>query len=318
MQVENVPDAICFNPDLDNLQTKATLFDGGDCLTDKEKGGGDFRLYAYMDGTDTPVINNARVNHIVNNGVLGWYFRDENGTPGVESDDKIVDYYWPLGATMDFYGYMPMDVSGPGITLGAYSATAGPSFSCSLPLDNAGQENVKEFIYAYTPDQTVATQNANDGVRMNFKHPLSCVVFRLGESYRIKINSISLTNIYNTGDFSAGAWTGTGSQDKTLCLEYGKSVPEDINYNSLIGGPYLVLPQSFATDDSRLVLNYDYGSSLGKTASLPIRGLSLEGWKPGKKYIYTLSMGDSGEEVVFSVKVDEWDVIGYKNEIDVE
>ena len=318
VQQENVPDAICFNLDLNDLRTKATLFDGGDCLTDKENGGGDFRLYAYLDGTATPAINNARVNHIINKGVLGWYFRDENGTPDIEADDKIVDYYWPLGVTMDFFGHMPMDLSDTGITLGTYSGIAGPSFSCDLPLDNAGQENIQEFIYAYTENQTVATQNANNGVRMNFRHPLSCVVFRLGQSYRIKINSVSLTNIYKTGNFSNGTWTGTGAGNHSLNIVVNKTVGDGINYNSLIGGPYLVMPQSFTTDDSRLVLNYDYGSEIGKTASLPIRALSTEGWDSGKKYTYTLNMGDRGEEVIFTVKVDEWDVVEYKNEIDVE
>lgn len=320
VQQENVPDAICFNLDLNDLRTKATLFDGGDCLTDKENGGGDFRLYAYMDGTATPVIDSARVNHIINKGVLGWYFRDENGTPDIEADDKIVDYYWPLGATMDFFAHMPMDLSRTGITLEPYSVTTGPSFSCDLPLDSLGQEKIQEFIYAYTENQTVETQNANNGVRMNFQHPLSCVVFRLGQSYRIKINSISLTNIYNTGVFSkdTDTWVGTGTGDNSLTIVVNKTVGDGINYNSLIGGPYLVMPQRFTTDYSKLVLNYDYGSEIGKTANLPIRALSPLGWEPGKKYTYTLNMGDSGEEVVFTVAVDEWDVVEYKNEIDVK
>lgn len=312
---ENGP-AIGFILNIEEAETKVTLFEGSGCLTDKSNGGGDFRLYAYVSGSGQVAIDNARVNYIEVNGVKDWHFRDEKGTPDYDADDVITDYYWPPGQNLDFFAYMPMKTDGTGVALGTYSGISGPSFSCDLPLDNEGQENLQEFIYAYTEDQNIDTQNAGGGVNLRFTHPFACVIFKLGQSYRIDIDSISLTEIYNKGTFAAGQWSGTGKGD--LVIEIDRSVPDQINYHSLIGGPYMVMPQSFENNtSSQLVMKYDYLSDTGLEGKIDIRALSSR-WEAGKIYTYTINKGDSNEEVVFSVKVDEWDVVGYPNEVDVE
>lgn len=315
---ENYGTAISFDLNVDQPDTRVTLFDKADCLTDPSNGGGNFRLSAYSNDSGQAVIDNARVCHMAWNGVLGWWFRNEMGTPYKEEDDELMNYYWPLGHTLDFFAYMPMKLDNTGVTINSYSKTEGPSISCKLPLDKSGQNGLQEFIYAYTEDRTQTMDEGN--VPLQFKHPFACVIFRLGQSHRIKINEIQLTGIYNAGNYKPKTkeWDPSDSRE-TLSIEVGKTIPEQINYNSLIGGPYIVMPQSFNGTESisELILKYDYQSGTDLTGKIDIIGLSTK-WEPGKIYTYTLNKGDSGEEVVFSVKVDEWDIIDYTNEIDVE
>lgn len=309
-------EAIRFRPSLEGVETKVTLFEN--TLTDKSIGGGDFRLSAYASGSDEAAIYNARVNY--NDG--NWGFRNEMGTPENDNDDMPAQYWWPVGTNLNFFAYMPLKshrLAKTGFTVEGYTHETGPRFSCNLPLDKAGQSDLQEFIYAYAEDQNLATQEANGGVPLQFRHPLSCIIFKLGDSYRITINSVRIDGIDNTGTFTGGVWTNNTAQDHTLFIEVNETVSEGLNTGSVIGGPYLVLPQDFSSDLSRLVLNYDY-PSLGeddKDTGIAIKQLNTK-WEPGKKYTYLLSKGDSGEEVVFDVLVDEWDVVSYRNEIDVE
>lgn len=315
VQEEDYGTAISFALDMERTDTKVTMFDEDGCLTDTGKGGGNFRLNAYFSDTDQVVIDNARVSYTNWAGVWGWWFRDERETPGYEYDDVLVNYYWPFGYNLDFFGYMPKDLDGTNVTIGDYSAEKGPSFSCDLPLDNSGQDGLQEFIYAYTEDYNKERESGS--VSLQFKHPFACVVFRLGESHRIKINGIQLTGLYSTGTFNpTDGWTGSGERNKTLDISVDKTVPDQINYNSLIGGPYIVMPQDFSAGTEELVFNYDYQEETDLSGKVPIKALSAK-WEPGKKYIYTIHRGDHGEEVVFKVQIEEWNVIGYINEVEV-
>ena len=311
---EEVPEreqcAISFNINTSQYTSKATFFDGNNYLIDKTKGGGDFRLNAYINGSEEVVIDHARVNYINSS----WRFRDEMGTPNNDLDDVLINYYWPFDTNLDFYAYMPMNLTNTGVTLGTYSATTGPVFSCVLPLTKSDQMNYQEFIYAYTTDKSAKDQLGS--VNLNFQHPFACVKFMMGDSYRIKIHSVKLTNIYYQGNYSNLQWSNQGAPG-TLDIEVEQFVPEDIN-NSLIGGPYVVLPQSFTNDDTKLILELTRtGETTPVAPSMPLRILS-EKWEPGKIYTYTLKFGDSGEEVIFDVKVEEWSVVEYKDEIYVE
>lgn len=308
---------------------KATVFDKYADMTDPSKGGGNFSVRAYKSGTEDKFLYDQRV----------WYFQD--GRSWHFYDDAInnvTEIYWPNATNIDFFSYMPYHNAKlhTGVTLGEYTAANGPSFSCNLPLDTDGQKNIHEFIYAYSKNQNKHS-TGSDGregvVQLNFVHPFSSIIIHLNESYRMTINSIRIRGIYNKGtyanpqttlvqgdspvNFTCASWTPeAGAVRRALEIDINKNVPDDINYNSPIGGPYIIMPQRL-TSDVILEITFKRDATV-ETKSISLYRETLPQWDPGKKYTYTLTMGDPLEEILFNVAVEEWSVVDYKNEIGVE
>lgn len=335
-------DAICFTTSL--VPAKGTvLFEEGDHLKDVEKGGGDFTVRAYVSSTGSCYLDDAWVKFF-SGGTEKWHFRDDGGTPGNITDDAYVDYYWPKGYDLDFFAYMPYKYNErfakTYVSIGEHTPAGGPSFSCSLSLENEKDFSMQDFIYAYASDQNLTTQGT-DGVKLRFVHPLSCIVLVLKESYRMKIRSVAFENLYSNGKYSNGystvdfggnpaanftsaCWTYTGGRAEKMTYEIDEDVPGvNINFNSEVGGPYIVIPQSLgygAADDQkvRLAINYDRDDEPDATKRIAIATSAVPSWEPGKKYTYNIYIGDPAEEILFNVLVDEWDVVDYRHEIDVE
>lgn len=295
--------------------TKATIFEEDADLIESSKGGGDFTVSAYKSGTAERYIYNRHV----------WYFQDGRSWHFYDDDvNNVTDVYWPNTFDLDFVAYMPYQDAScyTGVTLHDYTAADGPSFSCDLPLDGTGQENLYEFIYAYEKNQNkdnIGSDGRKGVVKLNFRHPFSSVVIRLSESYRMAINWIKLTGIYNEGVFdAANGWTpASGAVRKDLNVNIGKNVPDDINYNTPIGGPYVIMPQDLNVGVF-LEINFNRDDEPAETKSVCLYAPAIPKWEPGKRYTYNLTMGDPLEEILFNVAVEEWHVIDYKNEIEVE
>lgn len=327
---------------VDVPRTRATLFDGNASLLDTTIGGRDFRVSAYVAGgpnADKQYIADARVNYF--EAADDWRF-----TP----DDSInyFDYYWPKNEKLNFFAYMPKDASEAAVTDYGYDTGGKPWFTFSLPLfaydpkkadpnvpaSSPNQETLREFIYAYTPDQDKDTQDKNNGVKLQFLHPFAALYFDLGKSYRMELKSLTIIGLGFKGkyeyDSNKDLWFLTPENNNntdSLYISVQKDVPSDeLNFNSNIGGPYLVMPQDMDKDDSdetndvklrilgRRLGSVDYGPP---PVSLAAAGLP-EKWEAGKKYTYTLNLGEADEEILFKVRVEEWDVVDYKNKIDVE
>ena len=102
-----------------------------------------------------------------------------------------------------------------------------------------------------------------------------------------------------------------------LWIEVEKGIPTPINFNSPIGGPYLVAPQ-ILDDSSSLIVSYTRLDAQKETKSVRLNSLGVDKWEAGRHYVYTLGLGNNEEEILFQVKVEKWTVIDYKNEVDVE
>ena len=328
--------AICLTVDVP--ETKASIFDSPASLNNPDVGGGDFAVYAILSGNTSAAgnifMNNVRVNYFPDAG--DWRFMDKKG--------QYVNFYWPLGdETLDFFGHFPLDPEDAGVS-DVSLKPAGPSFKFSLPLHSydaseernktlvdsktPNQEGFREFMYSYVPDQTKETQNAdpsNPGIKMNFSHPFAAVSFRLGQSYRMTLHDITLSNIKYRGVYSWDEkWTM--SYDKKndqpevgdLWIDIEKGIPTPINFHSPIGGPYLVAPQAL-DNESYLNVRYTRLDGATETKSVALNALDdTKKWEAGRHYVYTLGMGNNEEEILFQVKVEKWTVIDYKNEVDVE
>ena len=323
---------------IDVPQTRATLFEGAASLLNEEIGGGDFTVSAYVAGDGPNVgkqyIADARVNYFKAAG--DWRFATMSG--GLIN---YFDYYWPKDEKLNFFAHMPMDASQAAVTGTGYT-DGQPWFSFSLPLyaydpdpepeeadpnvpaSSPNQETLREFIYAYTPGQDKAEQDEKGGVQLQFRHPFAALYFDLGKSYRMKLKSLTVKNIgfagkysYDGSDWGLAPVAGADS----LYISVMADVPSDeLNFNSNIGGPYIVMPQDVTNDVKLRIIGIRLGSvedDYDQKVSLAADGLP-EKWEAGMKYTYTLNLGEADEEILFKVRVEEWDVVDYKNEIDVE
>lgn len=299
--------------DVDIPATRATIFDSPASLLNPVIGGGDMTVSAYVAGNSSNAgkchIDNVRVNYFTD--ARDWRFTDENGI--------FVKYYWPLGEKLNFFAHMPYIASEGAVSNISYVYGKGPSFEYTLPMNN--QESLREFIYAYTENQDINTQNADPadpGVKLVFKHPFAGLYFELGQSYRMKLHSITITGIRYAGKYEYdNGWTmipDPDTDDLTLLIE--KDIPDPINYNSPIGGPYIVAPQALE-EGSKLIVRYTRLDGNPEDVETYVKALSPI-WEAGHKYTYTINLGKTEEEILFKVKVEKWDVIDYKNEITVE
>lgn len=331
VEEERVPIAIS----VENIQTKASIFDTPASINNPKVGGGDFALYAFVSGnsssTGNMYMDHARVN----------YFPDARRWRFADADGIYFNYFWPLGEHLDFFGHFPLNAEDAGVKV-TYTYEDGPSFEYSLPLHSydesaarnadrvasktRNQEGLYEFMYSFVPDQSVETQNADPsdpGVKMHFSHPFAAVSFHLDHAYRMTLHEIVLSDIKYKGkysyDLSAGEWSMSEDDDDVgdLWIEVEKGIPTPINFNSPIGGPYIVAPQDLE-DGSNLSVTYTRLDDQKETKHVQLNSLGVDRWEAGKHYVYTLSMGNNNEEILFKVKVDAWDIIDYKNEIDVE
>lgn len=329
--------AICLT--VDAPKTKASIFDSPASLNNPEVGGGDFAVYAILSGNTAAAgrsfMSNVRVNYFPD--ARDWRFMDNKG--------QYINYYWPLGdEKLDFFGHFPLHPETAGVSDVSFTYQDGPSFKFSLPLhsydssaarnaalknsNTPNQEGLQEFLYSYVPDQSKETQNAdsgNPGIKMNFSHPFAAVSFRLGQSYRMTLHDITISNIKYEGVYSySNGWSmnyvsDANDQPKAgdLWIDIEKGIPTPINFNSPIGGPYLVAPQELA-DNSSLIVQYTRLDGQKETKSVQLNTVGAAEWEAGKHYVYTLIMGNNEEEILFKVEVEKWTIMDYKNEIDVE
>lgn len=298
-------------------ESRATLYEGEEDIRDggtvsSPKPGGYFTLYGYIDGTDDVYLGGATAYWDSYNNRNEWIF--------LSGKDEIT-YYWPNSDAVNFFAYMPYKGYSGNlkhyISNFQYSESTGQTFDCALPETNDNDANEIEFIYAYKEEQT----KANNPLELEFKHPFAAIYFKLSpESSRMTINSIALADVYLNGTFSCerNEWIPNGNPG-TFTATIDKRIPNDVNYNTIFAGPYLVMPQALS-NQVKLVLNAKRavdGDSNNETTVTAETNLTNQ-WEPGKKYIYTLEMGDRNEEIYFNVAVEDWIKVGYKNEVNVE
>ena len=307
---------------------EATLYNNLSTLQaelSREGGAGNFfHVDAFYDGETSKYIDSHVFYFSGGSGV--WTFADNTGSR--------LHYYWPPSQTLtylNFLAYYPEVLTHTGVSSVTYSSDKAPVINCKLPLtnnqtfDGSPRINMREFIYAFE-ERKNKTEHAESGVTLDFMHPFAAVYFRIGQAKQLMtLNSIILRRIFYQGASSYNSvatpktsWTPSGSStDFTMSIgkQMGTTMQKGSEY-----GPFIVMPQAFTgragLSDIKIAINYTpYSGSETTTSDI---SLGHDSWIPGKKYIYTLDLGQDEGNINVSVSVVDWDDQGNNTQINVD
>ena len=280
--------------------TRAVTYD-----SDAQLQASSFACYAYEDGTTTQYINGSTVSYSDSQ----WTFDDGK-------------HYWPASGALNFFAYMPANLSGTHYTFDptAYDASDNvdgysddsPRIVCTdLPVSfTVGSDNTQELIFAYTADQdkfgTNSTLQPTPGyVGLTFKHPFARVCFKLSEASgtHVTVNSVTVSGIKNNGsctfDGSTIVWTPSG--DATALTVSG--IPAT-NTPATGNDFYLVVPQTFASNITFTVnATWTDWSNVTKNVSATV---NVGSWVAGYSYTYTLTLDKFALTVDAEKFTEQW------------
>ncbi len=251
---------------------------------------------AIISGTTYPTGESFKVSAF-HNGTAAYF---EGLTASRISDnlwETSSSQYWPLGGSLLFHAYSPASASA---TIGA----SGVSVS-GYTIQNTTQMET-DFCYA---SATVANcDNHPNAVPLAFSHALSQVVFRVKAAgyystntttVSLAMTSLSLSGICSVGDFSsADGWENQGTErtyslsNSSTALTYNNRQPNTIDVCS-----YLFIPQELGAN-AAITVGYNITQTVdannytltNSPVTIPL-GTGINEWQPGKKYIYTISIG---------------------------
>lgn len=237
------------------------------------------------------------------------YFQNLTATKAVTGWETSPSEYWPLQGSLVFQAYSPASA---GLTLSRYGASI-TGYTLVTPEQ-------------MTTDLCCATTLVNDCnlhpdvVQLAFSHKLSQVEVRVkaDADYSTPTNTVSLVltslsfdGVYSVGDLLDGIWFDQRSKHSYPLLNEDLPLTYDAEggYQNICR--YLFLPQSLANDavlsvGCRIVQNVS-GTEYtldNPPVSIPLNH-SLLKWEPGKKYIYTLSVG-MNNLITFTASTTDW------------
>ena len=285
---------IRFNADVWRVMegSRATTYDNAAALQSE----GSFTCSAYVAEGTTPYISSSPVAWNTDK----WEFADGK-------------HYWPMEGSLDFFAYMPATL--PSYLSVNYSTARSPQVTCTnLPMTydsenpTAGQgSSMKEFVYALQTNQSKASQGAS-GVTLTFKHPFARIYFQLAASHPdVTIYSITFKDVKTGGTCSfngtASTWTPSdATADFTMNLNDGVAFNSNPATPSPIGGPFLMVPQTFDGDIVVRAGWIDWGEVLPHNVSTTVSTT----WEPGYSYTYTFTITESDLIVNTTKFTEQW------------
>ena len=225
--------------------------------------------------------------------------------------------YWPLSGSLDFYAVSPASASG------SVSVSADGISAQDYTIRTTAQMQT-DLCFAQA---TVANCDSHPAsVPMQFSHALSQVVFRVkaardyssaSSTVALALRSLSLGGVYSVADYESGAWGGHSSAF-TYNLFGAPASPMELTIDGETGDPdvievcaYLLLPQEIPAD-ATITIGYDMVQTISAVdytlenapVSVPLKNTITE-WEPGKKYVYTISVG-MDNLITFTASAVSW------------
>ena len=267
---------------------------------------------AIIDGTTYPTGESFVVSAYVGTAA---YFEDLTASYSstLRLWETSTSEYWPLGGSLKFIAYSPASAGGLSI-----DATNGVTVS-DYTIQSA-EAMTTDLLYA---TYTVADCSEHPAsVPLTFSHALSQIVFKVkaadyystqGSTISLALSSLSLSGILSVGDFADGSWDNQETahtyalSSTPISLTYGDQnapVTADVCAN-------LFLPQEIPAD-ARINVGYSIAQNISGTTysienppvAIALRSTITE-WEPGKKYIYTISIG-LDNLIEFTATANEW------------
>lgn len=281
----------------------------------------DFWVYAYYDSIGDRYSTHLKPNFMFNQHVV--------------YNDSTFSYtptkYWPATGDVNFYAWTPNNSTNLTLTNPLTRDSIGyPTFNYRVNSTIANQE---DLLIAAAEDQ----DGTSGSVNLQFAHALTKVGFcaRTAANYAsagvtVKIMSITLNNIINSGSFSFQQyatnyvdsvwWSPTTSSTSSYVPNIGASTGALIGY---YGNNYtymelptnnqflLMIPQSFANNSqANITIVYKIFYSDGTATQTFTKVVPLQGtptWVPGNYVNYAITI--SLNVVTFTGVVSDWNVI---------
>lgn len=269
----------------------------------------ELRIDAYFNGTNTAYLSSARLHY---NGEAGaWQFWDGSSQQ---------HYFWPIEGSvydptgenitvtsLDFVGYSYIKPAYIGIP--TYATGTGTSFTCDLGsyMTNDAQANQTEYLVAVSNGQTLADQEAHNGVPLTFKHPFALIKFVIaeGSGTHVSVDSIVIGDLNTaatcTYNGTTMSWSGhSGSADLVIepatALQYGTA--------NTVSDTMMVIPKSYTGTKTLTVRgSWDDWSVVEK------QDISAEvaiNWEPGYIYTYNLTVTKYALKVDVEKYTEQW------------
>lgn len=230
------------------------------------------------------------------------------------------EYYWPKMGSLMFAGYYPTTLADQ-VT---YTFNADENKMCIVYYAPGfvTEYSTHEEDLMYFNMTPSSYQNAINGVEVTFRHALSWMQVVLAKDVntsdkaKITVNSVAFTNVKGSGSAvvnnSPGVgetneivWTANEGSNNVVVSEAAGHILVKGNYTPLAKQP-LFIPQTMTS----IVVNYTIastdGSQFTETKEIPLTA-SAEAWQPGKKYIYTITIGTS--EIYIKPTVADWETV---------
>lgn len=242
-------------------------------------------------------------------------------------------YYWPTKGSLVFAGYSPASAADQANF--SYNI-ADKRFKVLNYIQSDDISVTKDLMWFDVTDKSY-DNNGTAGVPVTFKHALSWLTFKFNllsdaTAHKWTITDVQLNGIEDKADFTAvknGATTWTpatrsaegkdvidvyaGTSYEVSYVEGGTVLPGTDEANeTVMTNAVLVIPQSCAEVNAKLVITYDMktyvgdGVLTGQTVELPLTGVQITDnkWLPGKHYIYTITFG--ANEILIAPTVADW------------
>lgn len=268
----------------------------------------DLKIDAYYHDSNTKYLDGKKLHYT--GGDPAWVFW---------SGTAQEHYYWPiLGSeyipaegdpisvsSLDFVGFCPYEKPAY-IGAPTYAHATGVSFTCDMSshMTPASQIDMPEYLIAVSNGQTLADQDAHNGVPMEFKHPLALVKFVIADASgtAVTVNSISIADLHTGGtctydgtDITWDSYSGTPADMELtgLSLHVGETT-ETL--------PFIVIPFS-GTKTLTVNASWDDWSEVDN------KDINTEvtfDWQPGYIYTYTLTVTKYALKVDITRYTEQW------------
>lgn len=237
---------------------------------------------------------------------------DEYYTPGT--------YYWPMdGNVLTFLAHYPQANATAGLTLSDASTANTQTITYVVPTSAANQP---DLLTAKLFEKKFGKSGVDDSgtTAFTFTHALAAVRFEIGTIPNGTITSIQLKKIKSSGTYTytidnsntVGSWTFNQESGTDITSDFTLASSDMNNNGSFTAAGDLskddcllmMIPQSFSSDDSKIIVSYTDTKGGTHTTSASLKDTS---WEAGNTVIYTIgTAGVSTFKAVYPSGANKW------------